>query len=118
MPNMQGSSRSFSMWFEHAGVSVQWARGNYGTNYGREQEYESPFAWEAEVAIRTSDEKGTFLTQMWDPNAFGGVLGYCTPEKVLSALNWAAAYHPGADTGLAPTLANPGPSRKEGRADG
>ena len=104
MNSIQASDRSFSIWFEHAGVSVQWARGNYGTNYGREQEDESPFAFTAEVAIRTSDEAGTFLTHQWAPDAFGGVLGYASPESVADAIAWAKAYTPAAVSGNAPAL--------------
>jgi hypothetical protein len=94
--NMQGTDRSFSMWFKHAG----------GTNYGRRPDDVSPFAYTAEIAIRTSDALGTFLTDQWSPDAFGGVLGYATPEQVLSALNWAEEYNPNTtpDSGLAPVL--------------
>ena len=112
--------KGFSIWFEHAGVSVQFGPGNYCEHY--EDEHYGPagiggfpvpipsdlISDLAEVAIISTSVNGpaSMITGQWDPDASFGVKGWCSAAEVASAIAWAAAYVPTpAASGDAPCLA-------------
>src|SRR5688500_8402725 len=106
MHNFQRGRDGFSIWFAHAGVSVQFGAGYHGSHYDMDLLADRPQHLEAgtaEVMIRSTGRDAEAITQEWNPDAHGGILGYATPLQVADAIAWAAAYVPNA-AGLAPTL--------------
>lgn len=77
-------------------VSVQFGGGNYCANYHAQiwpppkEDTESP---DAEVAVFGSGgvRSGNWLTKLWKDEG-DDVVGYQTPDDVLSLLNWAVNY--------------------------
>lgn len=104
------AGKGFAVTFDNGvTVSVQFGGGNYCSrrdeSIGAEREMDYVTSHDAEIAIVGPGvgRERPWLTKAFDPSQVDDVMGWVSPERVLEALAWAAAYAP-TESGLAPAL--------------